>query len=69
MSAAKKTKGQGFKIITLGDAAVGKTSIISRLVNEKFSSHHIATLGIDMQEKQYTINDEQLNLKIWDTAG
>ena len=46
-----KKKGPGFKIITLGDAAVGKTSIVSRLVDEKFSSHHISTLGIDMKEK------------------
>ena len=53
----KKKKG-GFKIITLGDAAVGKSSIVSRLIDEKFSTHHIATLGIDMKEKTFEVAGE-----------
>eukprot|EP00347_Sterkiella_histriomuscorum_P018780 403344205 len=36
-----------FKVILLGDAEVGKTSIVHRLVDQFFSLEHQPTLGFD----------------------
>ena len=42
-----------FKILLLGDASVGKTSIIRRLISGKFddSTDYTATIGIDYKRK------------------
>ncbi len=36
-----------YKMITLGDTAVGKSAMLTRLINDRFSSHHLSTLGLD----------------------
>ncbi len=41
------------KIIFLGSAGVGKTSIINRLVNNKFDESYKVTLGFDLFSKIY----------------
>ena len=35
-----------FKTIMLGDTNVGKTSIMTRLIEDSFVNHHVTTLGI-----------------------
>ena len=58
-----------FKILTIGESGVGKTSILRRFVENKFLKNHLATIGIDFKTKTLTINDQEIKLKIWDTAG
>ena len=58
-----------FKILTIGDGGVGKTSILRRYVEKKFIKHHLSTIGIDFLSKTVTIKDKEIKLKIWDTAG
>lgn len=57
------------KIICLGDSNVGKSTIISRLQNKKFTPHYKATIGIDFVQKDITFEDFHYQLQIWDTAG
>ena len=40
-----------FKLLTLGESGVGKTSILRRLVENEFSKAHLATIGIDYHTK------------------
>ena len=56
-------------LITLGDSAVGKTSLIGRYIDNYFSNNYIGTFGLDSQFKKKKINDEEINVKITDTAG
>ena len=64
MSFAKKCS-----LLIIGDAVVGKTSILRRFAQDKFSSDYIATIGIDFFIKDVIINERKIHVKIWDTAG
>ena len=55
-----------YKIILVGDAAVGKTSIIQRTIHNKFSETYKNTDGVDFENKKI---NQSLKLQIWDTAG
>ncbi|MFX0073234.1 MAG: Rab family GTPase [Candidatus Hermodarchaeota archaeon] len=58
-----------FKIILIGDPAVGKTSIIDRFVHDEFSSSYQMTMGVDFLRKEIQDKDFNVKLTIWDIAG
>ena len=58
------------KVILLGEAAVGKTSIISRYINNKFEDSVQSTVGAAFFAKEIKLeNGNEYTLNIWDTAG
>lgn len=57
------------KVVLIGDARVGKTSIMESYVNKKFSESYISTIGVDYRFKDVEINGEKVKVQIWDTAG
>ncbi|TRY73986.1 hypothetical protein TCAL_10587 [Tigriopus californicus] len=57
------------KVLMLGDAGVGKTSISRRLTEEEFHPSYVHTVGIDFFEKAIQIHDQIVRLQLWDTAG
>ena len=59
-----------FKIITLGNSGVGKTSILNRFISGKFVENTNSTIGIEFSMKQLTIkNNITITLKLVDTCG
>jgi Ras-related protein Rab-28 len=44
-----------FKIILLGDGAVGKTSIATRFTEDKFSQNYKQTIGVDFFVKRINL--------------
>lgn len=56
------------KIIILGDVSVGKTSLSEYLINNRLSDNS-TTVGLAFYMKHLVINDEEVCLNIWDTAG
>ena len=58
-----------YKIVLLGDQGTGKTSIISRFINDSFRPDYDATIGIDFLVKNVTYGHQQYRLQLWDTAG
>ena len=59
-----------YKIITLGDTSVGKSSLLQRFTSNRFSSHHLSTIGLDQKVKKIKMSSgEEISLQIWDTAG
>ena len=51
------------------DQSVGKTSIISRFMYDKFDNSYQATIGIDFLSKTMYLEDRTVRLQLWDTAG
>ena len=68
MSADIKNDFQ-FKILFLGDSEVGKTSILVRYAEDKFESNGLPTLGVDLIYKYIKIDNKNIRLDLWDTAG
>ncbi|KRW99621.1 P-loop containing nucleoside triphosphate hydrolase [Pseudocohnilembus persalinus] len=60
---------QKIKLTLLGDSMVGKSQIIMRFCLDQFNQNTPSTLGVQFFSKQIYINDEFINLQIWDTAG
>ena len=59
-----------YKLILLGDIAVGKTSILSRFINNSFSQVYKCNVGVDFRAKTIYIDDRTgADLNIWDTCG
>lgn len=58
-----------FKILTIGESGVGKTCILLRYTDNKFSKHHLTTIGIDFKTKIVNYYSKKIKLYIWDTAG
>ena len=58
-----------FKLLTLGESTVGKSSIILRYTNDQFNQQLLSTTGIDFRTKIIDYNDKKIKLVIYDTSG
>jgi small GTP-binding protein len=58
-----------FKIVFLGEGAVGKTSLVGRYVYDSFEGDYLATIGTDIHVKMVNVDDTVVKLVIWDIAG
>jgi len=57
------------KIVMAGDGNVGKTSLVRRFCEGKFSESRVTTIGVDFQTKVVQLPDITVKLSIWDMAG
>jgi small GTP-binding protein len=58
------------KVIMLGDAAAGKTSLIRRLQMDEFKDKYEATIGVEFIMYYLTTKDQHtMRMQIWDTSG
>ena len=64
----KLTKGKQFdytfKIVMIGDSGVGKSCILLRFADDKFTENFYATIGVDFRFKNLTVDDKQIKLQI-----
>ena len=58
-----------FKIILVGDSSVGKTCLLMRAVNNRFTENYQATIGFEFLLMYYQVNNAKIKLQIWDTCG
>jgi small GTP-binding protein len=58
-----------FKLLFIGDAGVGKTSLFLRFADGTFTANHLTTIGLDFKIKKMNIEGKLIKLQIWDTAG
>ncbi|OHS98341.1 small GTP-binding protein [Tritrichomonas foetus] len=58
-----------FKVVVLGPASVGKTSIIHRYCNGVFQKDTLSTIGAGFFTHSLNIDNDEITLLLWDTAG
>lgn len=59
---AQKQERRSFKVIIIGDSAVGKTSIMERYVSQRFSALYKPTVGTDFLSKELTLDGTTIKL-------
>ncbi len=57
------------KIILVGQIGVGKTSLVQRYVKSIFNEDYLSTIGVKVDKKTVHVENDQVNLLIWDIAG
>lgn len=58
-----------FKIVVLGDSAVGKSNLLSRFARDEFDEHSKATIGVEFQTQVVLVDGKEVKAQVWDTAG
>ncbi|CAI9761143.1 unnamed protein product [Fraxinus pennsylvanica] len=58
-----------FKIVLIGDSAVGKSQLLARFARNEFNLESKATIGVEFQTKTLVIDNKNVKAQIWDTAG
>ena len=69
MNSKKNPETPKYKLIFLGDQNVGKSSILNRFLNDTFVEEYQATIGLDFQSKNVQIENQDIHLLLYDTAG
>lgn len=60
---------QQIKVVLLGNASVGKSSILYRFITGEFQENIDPTVGASFMGKIIKFGDLSVKLNIWDTAG
>jgi small GTP-binding protein len=63
------TKKFILKILTAGEGGVGKTTLLHRFVEGKFSAETKMTIGVEFFLKELEIDDKHCTLQLWDFGG
>tara|TARA_B110000008_G_scaffold279616_1_gene327512 strand:- start:2224 stop:2841 length:618 start_codon:yes stop_codon:yes gene_type:complete len=58
-----------FKIIIIGEQGSGKTSIVKKLIHNKYEDIREPTIGLDFTSTQTEYDDKSIKYHFWDTAG
>ena len=57
------------KYIIVGNAAVGKSNLLMKFTQNKFTEDYQATIGLEFGSKNIEIKKKIYRIQIWDTAG
>lgn len=58
-----------FKVVTAGDGAVGKTTLLHRYIKGQFLAHTRMTIGVEFFLKEMRYKDYDIALQLWDFGG
>eukprot|EP00591_Stephanopyxis_turris_P000081 CAMPEP_0195518402 /NCGR_PEP_ID=MMETSP0794_2-20130614/12805_1 /TAXON_ID=515487 /ORGANISM="Stephanopyxis turris, Strain CCMP 815" /LENGTH=195 /DNA_ID=CAMNT_0040647355 /DNA_START=90 /DNA_END=677 /DNA_ORIENTATION=+ len=58
-----------YKLVLLGEASVGKSSLVVRFVQDQFHNHIESTIGAAFFTKSIPVDGDDVTFEIWDTAG
>ncbi|KAH0676468.1 hypothetical protein KY285_024269 [Solanum tuberosum] len=58
-----------FKIVLIGDSAVGKSQLLARFARSEFSLDSKATIRVEFQTKTLLVDNKTVKAQSWDTAG
>ena len=58
-----------FKVLVAGAGGVGKTTLLHRIVHNKFVENTKITIGVEFFLYNLTVNNIEANLQLWDFGG
>ncbi|GAB2225874.1 hypothetical protein Droror1_Dr00021644 [Drosera rotundifolia] len=58
-----------FKLLLIGDSAVGKSCLLLRFADDSYVDSYISTIGVDFKIRTIELDGKTIKLQIWDTAG
>lgn len=58
-----------FKILTVGDGSVGKTTLLQRYIGGFFEANPHMTIGVNFYLKRLFLNSVDVTLQLWDFGG
>lgn len=58
-----------FKVVLIGDSAVGKSQLLNRFARNEFTLDSKATIGVEFQTRTIVVDHKTIKAQIWDTAG
>jgi Ras-related protein Rab-2A len=58
-----------FKYIIIGDTGVGKSCLLLQFTDKRFQPVHDLTIGVEFGARMISIDQKNIKLQIWDTAG
>jgi small GTP-binding protein len=58
-----------FKIILIGEQGAGKTSVVKRLIDDRYTDFRETTIGLDFSSHKFDYNGKRYKYHFWDTAG
>ena len=58
-----------FKIIIVGDSGVGKSCLLKRAAQRKYTENYQATIGFEFLLMYYEVEGTKMKLQVWDTCG
>ncbi|KAI8932035.1 hypothetical protein NX059_010928 [Plenodomus lindquistii] len=67
--AANKNASVVIKVGMVGDAQIGKTSLMVKYVEGSWDEDYIQTLGVNFMEKTISIRNTEITFSIWDLGG
>ena len=56
---------QLLKVVVLGDAKAGKSSLVRRFAEDTFSEEYVETLAVAFKTKIIELNEKRIKLQIW----
>ncbi|KAH0448646.1 hypothetical protein IEQ34_022446 [Dendrobium chrysotoxum] len=65
----EQSHGYLFKIVLIGDSAVGKSNLLARFARDEFYTNSKSTIGVEFQTQKMQIDGKEVKAQIWDTAG
>jgi len=58
-----------FKLVLVGDAGIGKSSLVHRFTENTHSQGHVPTIGVDFKIRTVAVDGRSVKLHLWDTTG
>ena len=58
-----------FKLLIIGNSAVGKSALLMRFAGGTYEDNYITTIGIDFKVRTIEVDEKRIKMQIWDTAG
>ena len=63
------TDNKILNIELIGDCGVGKSCLLLKYIDDTYTESYISTIGYDFKSKIINLDNDKINVKVWDTMG